>query len=415
MSFDKVIDALVKALAEHPKDLSLQLHLGELYLQAGRYAEALQLFQTVLTHHPSERKALEGAMKASELTGEHEKKNAYQAILKALQGQGSVDEPNMATVTVLKPQAPEEKVRLHLVDSASNVTTGPWADQEKLPTLDDVGGMQHVKRRLHHAFLAPLKNPELMKMYAKSVRGGLLLYGPPGCGKSFIARALAGELGAKFFSVGLSDVLDMWLGESERKLHEIFATARRNAPAVLFFDELDALGQKRSHLRHSGGRNIVNQLLSEMDSVSSDNRNLFILGATNHPWDVDTALRRPGRFDRVVLVLPPDSEARAHILRYHMKDRPTGQIDFTQLAQQTQGFSGADLAHVCESAVELALEDCVLKGNTRPVQHEDFSNALKDIRQSTHAWFETARNYAMFSNEGGMYDDLLEYIRAQKL
>ncbi len=106
--------------------------------------------------------------------------------------------------------------------------------------------MEEVKKRLNLTFLAPLKNPEIRRMYAKSLRGGMMLYGPPGCGKTFIARALAGELGATFFSVGLSDVLDMWLGESERKLHEIFEAARRKAPAVLFFDEIDALGQKRS-------------------------------------------------------------------------------------------------------------------------------------------------------------------------
>src|SRR5205085_5447940 len=129
-------------------------------------------------------------------------------------------------------------------------------------TLADVGGMAEVKRRLNMAFLAPLRNPQIMRTYGKSLRGGLMLYGPPGCGKTFIARALAGELGAKFLSVGLSDVLDMWLGESERKLREIFDTARRNAPAVLFFDEIDALGQKRSHLRGGAGRNIVNQLLA---------------------------------------------------------------------------------------------------------------------------------------------------------
>ena len=119
----------------------------------------------------------------------------------------------------------------------------------------------------------------------------------------------------------------MWLGESERHLHEIFETARRNAPAVLFFDEIDALGQKRSQMRNSAGRNVVNQLLAEMDGVEVNNDGVFVLGATNHPWDVDTALIRPGRLDRMVLVLPPDEAARRAVVDLHLADRPAEGVD----------------------------------------------------------------------------------------
>jgi SpoVK/Ycf46/Vps4 family AAA+-type ATPase len=251
-------------------------------------------------------------------------------------------------------------------------------------------------------------------MYAKKLRGGLLMYGPPGCGKTYIARALAGELKASFMSIGLSDVLDMYIGESERKLHEIFQTARRNAPTVLFFDEIDALGQKRAQ-RQSAGRTIVNQLLNEMDSVENDNEGVFILGATNHPWDVDAALRRPGRFDRVVLVLPPDQPAREAILGKHLQDRPAVDIDTATLAKQTPQFSGADLAHLCESATELAMEEALRSGTARPITMADFKRALKDVKPSTRPWFDLAKNYAMFANEGGMYDELLAFIKEHKL
>ena len=198
--------------------------------------------------------------------------------------------------------------------------------------------------------------------------------------------------------MGLSDVLDMYIGESERKLHELFETARRNAPTVIFFDEIDALGQKRQQQKNTGTRNVVNQLLNEMDSVESDNEGVFILGATNHPWDVDAALRRSGRFDRVVLVLPPD-----------LPD-----VDVAALAKATAHFSGADLAHLCESAAELALEDALKSGQAKPISGAHFKQALKELRPTTRAWFELAKNYAMFANEGGMYDDLLTYIKEHK-
>jgi SpoVK/Ycf46/Vps4 family AAA+-type ATPase len=220
---------------------------------------------------------------------------------------------------------------------------------------------------------------------------------------------------AKFIGIGLSDVLDMWLGESERRLHETFETARRNSPCVLFFDELDALGQKRTNLRmHGPMRNLVNQLLAEMDGAAADNEGLFLLGATNHPWDVDAAMLRPGRFDRMLLVLPPDVEARQAILRYHLQNRPA-QVEIEWLAARTDDFSGADLAHLCEAATEVALEDSMSTGKVRNIGQADFQRALKDVRPSTRAWFETARNFVLFANEGGLYDDLMTYMRSKKM
>jgi SpoVK/Ycf46/Vps4 family AAA+-type ATPase len=203
----------------------------------------------------------------------------------------------------------------------------------------------------------------------------------------------------------------MYIGQSERNLHEVFAQARRSAPCVLFLDEVDALGQKRSQLRNSAARGIVNQLLAEMDSVAANNEGLFVLGATNQPWDVDAALRRPGRFDRTVLVLPPDPPARAAILRYHLRARPVEKIEIAALVAATGGFSGADLAHLCETAAERALIDSARSGVVRMIGMPDFEAALREVRPSTGPWFSSARGVAMFANEGGAYDELIAYFR----
>ena len=300
-----------------------------------------------------------------------------------------------------------------------------WAGNEPLtevgvdgPTspgvrLADIGGMEQVKQRIHASFLDPLRNPEIAARFGKTMRGGLLLWGPPGCGKTFIARALAGELGASFYVVGLNDVLEMWIGRSEQNLHEVFERARRNKPCVLFFDELDSIGQRRANLRTAGAtfRNVVNLFLAELDGADADNDGVFVLGATNHPWDVDSALMRPGRFDRTVLVLPPDVEAREAILRLHLRGRPVEPFDLRRIADATEGFSGADMSLVCEQATERAMSDSIRSGSVRPISQADLVDAVRTVQPSIGPWLETARNFATYSNDSGMYDELVDYLK----
>ncbi|EST28158.1 ATP-binding protein [Streptomyces roseochromogenus] len=416
-----LIQSLRTAVAAAPADVPLRLHLAELLLGEGQPDAAVAEAAVALQHAPGDAQARQLMARAMGLP--QQPAPAAPEVPAASQPAPAGQRPGFdwkaaeeQVGDVVPPRFVEAEEPMRADGEGDPGDAEAW-DVERPGglRLADVGGMQEVKDRLEAAFLAPLRNPELQKLYGKSLRGGLLLYGPPGCGKTFIARAVAGELGASFLSVSVSDVLDMWTGNSERNMHEVFQTARRQAPCVLFLDELDALGAKRSRTLHGGMRNTVNQLLTELDGVDGGaNDGVFVLAATNVPWDVDNALRRPGRLDRTLLVLPPDAPAREAILRYHLRDRPIENIDLTKLAKATDGLSGADLAHVCEAAAERALLDSARTGTVRMIGMKDLLAAAKEVVPSTEPWFAAARNVAMFANEGGMYDDLVAYLKRRR-
>lgn len=221
-------------------------------------------------------------------------------------------------------------------------------------------------------------------------------------------------MGAAFVTVSILDVLSgEFLGDVNRNLHEAFEVARRSQPCVLFLDELDALGQRRG--RVGGGlRVLVNQLLEELDGLGADNEGVFVLAATNHPWDVDTALTRPGRLDRSVFVPPPDTGARSAILRFHLDQRPIADIDTSRLAEVTSGYSGADLAHVCETAASAVLLEVVRSGQRRLINMDDMVAAVKDTRPSIGSWVDTAKNVVTFANADGRYDELAAWLHTRR-
>ncbi|WGZ94782.1 MAG: ATP-binding protein [Candidatus Thiothrix putei] len=283
--------------------------------------------------------------------------------------------------------------------------------REKTTRFSDVVGLNHIKQQIHKKIILPFHKPSLFQRFKKKVGGGVLLFGPPGCGKTLLARATAGECNASFYNIEISDVLDMYIGESEQKLHAIFEKARNDTPCVLFFDELEALAGKREYNKGNAS-NIVSQFLTELDGFSQNNDGVLVLASTNVPWSIDPAFLRPGRFDRMFFVPPPDREAREAILRYYLHSKPVeGTIDYATLAAKTGGFSGADLENLVDRAIDEAIDETIESATDVNISQSHLKTALSDCRSTTQEWLTTARNYARYANDGGRYDDVLEFLK----
>lgn len=442
MSFgDAAIEAVRQALALSPDNVPLRRHLAEVLAQAQRWSEAETELQEAMRIDPSDEetrlalaRALRGQRRSSEAlfflrqvspggpAAARARLLAAQVHLDLGQREKAQTEYQAAVATDPGLADPELEARLSPPDRdprnqrerlrTEDELAAPLIESEA-PTISftDVGGLEELKDEIRLKIIHPLTSPELYAAYGKTVGGGVLLYGPPGCGKTFLARATAGEVRVPFLSVGIHDVLEMWLGQSERNLHGIFEQARAKSPCVLFFDEVDALGAKRADLRTCGSRQVINQFLAELDGIRGSNEGLLILAATNAPWHLDAALRRPGRFDRLVFVPPPDQPGRAAILRLLLRGKPTADVDVDHLAKKTPDFSGADLKGIVDRAVESKLREALRDGVPRPLTHRDLVAAAGQARPSTGEWFATARNYVLYANQEGLYDDVRGYLK----
>ncbi|AZN41310.1 ATP-binding protein [Paenibacillus albus] len=302
------------------------------------------------------------------------------------------------------------KNKLKLIQFSKDDQSLIESDKPK-ETFEDVGGLEDVKKKIRMNFILPLKQPEIFKAYGKEAGGSLLLYGPPGCGKTFLARAVAGEIDANFIHIELQAILSMYVGQSEHNLHDVFQKARENKPCVIFIDELDAMGGSRHQMRQHHERMLVNQLLTELDGLQSGNEQVFVIGATNTPWYLDSALRRPGRFNHFVFVPPPEEEERSMILKLKLAGKPAGSLNLPKLAAETKLFSGADLEQVVKDAVDSAMERTFETGEIQPIEQDDLRKSLKARKATTLDWFSTARNYATFSDMNGDYQIVLDYIK----
>lgn len=449
------IDALRQAVKVSPDNLPLLLLFAETCLEEFHADEAVSAFQQILVSEPDHRQARIGLARALHQTGKTseavvrlesfvqahpEDASAWLHLSRFLMAEGQMDHARECYEKSLKlpggRQDPGLEQELFLQTPSAEpkakgrVTSEGWEAPDKetpgesVPggefierpdtTFEDVGGMDSVKEEIRMKILYPLKNPDLFKAYGKKAGGGVLLYGPPGCGKTLISKATAGEIEANFLSIGIHQILDLYIGESEKNLHRLFEMARDNAPAILFFDEVDALAADRRDMRKSAGRTLINQFLAEMDGNVASNEGLLILGATNAPWHIDPAFRRPGRFDRILFVPPPDEPARLSILTLLAKGKPLADFNAKELAQKTKDFSGADLKAIFDHAVEKSLALAMKRGQIVPITQRDLLDAAKALKPSTKAWFESAKNYALYSNQGGFYNDVLAFLGIKK-
>jgi transitional endoplasmic reticulum ATPase len=249
-------------------------------------------------------------------------------------------------------------------------------------TWDHVGGLKDVKQRLMEAVEWPLKHPEAFLRLGTRPPKGILLYGPPGTGKTLLAKAVANQSEANFISIKGPEMLSKWVGESEKAVREIFKKARQASPCIIFFDEIDSIAPRRgvSSDSHVTER-VVNQLLTELDGIEPT-QDIVIIGATNRPDIMDTALLRPGRFDRIILTPVPSKEARLEIFKVHTKGMPLTGVDLDELADKTEGYVGADIEAICREAAMTALREDI---NATQVMMSNFQDALHLVRPSVTA------------------------------
>ena len=398
-----------QALLSDPFNATMRRHYAALLLGDNEHEAALTQFE-LASRQLNDAASLVGMAKAQlALKRNAEALNTYR---RAREHDGFVADPELAQLE--QSARPASGPSLSLVAGLDKVVPLKAVEAGAV-RLEDVGGMASLKKTLRMQIIEPFLRPSLFERFKKQGGGGVLLYGPPGCGKTMMARAVASECNASFISVGISDVLNMWMGESERNLAQLFEKARAERPCVLFFDELDALAFARSKAQSEHSRTIVNEFLAQMDGVQYDNKNVLFLGATNMPWDVDSAMKRPGRFARQVFVAPPDLEARRRIITLKLRDVPADNIDIEVLAKATEHYSGADIDGLLDLAKESVIHDILAGGAERAIAQQDLVYALEQTQPSTSDWLRTVRNLVRYAGNDGSYKDVEQYLKATKL
>ncbi|MGH1485277.1 MAG: ATP-binding protein [Cellvibrionaceae bacterium] len=418
------ITELLEKLVDDPFDNTLRSELASHYIREKDWIKAHKQYTLIKKQRTLNNEELSYFALCLKEQGFEEE---AELILKSHQTANSTTEKTKALVeeNVQKEQI-EEKTKepikssvVHITSAASKPTTAnvvPIHTQKSNQIrFSDIGGLKQVKKTIQMQIIEPFINPEMFAKFGKKAGGGVLLYGPPGCGKTMIARAIAAECDAEFIPVGISDILGVYHGESEQNMSEIFEKARANKPCVLFFDELDALAFARSKTSSAHSRTLVNEFLNQLDGVGHNNDDILFLSASNMPWDVDTAMKRPGRFSRQIFVPPPDQEAKTRIVQLKLHNLPVDDFDIETFVKQLRLFSGADIDGLIEKTKELVIEQVIETGNERNITLNDFQRTLSGIIPSTEDWLRTAKNLVKFSGADRSYQDVEMYLKKNNM
>jgi len=324
---------------------------------------------------------------------------AAEMLLEQSENNPAREEECIALANKLYVKAKElKKTKVQILTSKNN-----------LIKFDDIGGLDSLKEDIHFKIIEPLENPELFKHYKKSIGGGILVYGPPGCGKSLIARATANEVKSTFIHVKCSDLKSKYVGETEQNIAELFNTAREKQPCIIFFDEFEALGGDRtSGQPHE--KSAVAQLLTEIDGMDSKDQQILLLAATNEPWSIDSALRREGRFGKTIYIPRPDFNARKQIIRIEMTNRPIDELELNKLGELTEGLSGADIKAVCEAATDIPLRESMITKKRRKINMKDMLAGIDSTQSVMTQWFQKAREQIVMHNLEDSFKEIMDDI-----
>ncbi|MCD6279358.1 tetratricopeptide repeat protein [Candidatus Micrarchaeota archaeon] len=393
-NFDRAIENYDKAIELNNKYLKAYYNRGLAYACKEDFDTAIENFDKVIKLNPNFAEAYH--VRGLAYDYKNDLNNAIKDYEKSLE---------------LDPNLEDAKKHLELAKSKAesggmeSIPTGgaPGEQGKQVDTIrllskpkinfSDIAGMEKLKEQIRDAIVYPLMKPDLARKYGTLGGGGILLYGPPGCGKTYIMKAAAGEGKLNFINVKLSDVLDQYVGGTEKNIHKIFEMARKNTPCIMFVDEIDALGGRRDKMGESAQylKAAVNQLLYEMDGIEANNQNVLVVGATNAPWDVDPALRRAGRFSKTIYVPAPKLKSRVAILKIHSRKRPVGRISWYRLGIATMGYSSADLKAVVEDASAIPWKEAFKTGKERKISMNDFIKAIKNRDSTLPPWYAQAK------------------------
>jgi SpoVK/Ycf46/Vps4 family AAA+-type ATPase len=411
--FDEAIELYTQAIKIDPNYSNAYFNRALSYAILNRYDEAIRDIDYVLRIEPDSYDAPYVMGIISEY--QHDYEGAKEWYQKALSKNPNY-EPAKIRLKQLEekmtgpiPKAQEKSKEEQQKESQTVIEEGQikqtkWHKSKM--TFKDVADMEKVKKLIYENIILAIKKPELLKAYGKKLGLGVLFYGPPGNGKTYLINAIAGETNANVIIARINEIVDMYAGNTEKNMHAIFEQARKNTPCIIFFDELDALGMKREGGGESQSymRMAVNQFLQEMDGVEKNPEGIFVIGATNAPWDIDPALKRSGRFGEAIYIPPPDYKARKAAFIYNTRNMPLDHINFGRLARATMGFSQADIAAICDKAALIPAVEEDRTGRRRRIKMKDFLRMIKAHGSTLDEWYAMVRKDIVSKTETQIVD-----------